>query len=223
MLKTVCLLPTFVLLALSTTAAQEYRIEKIDSAPQTDEVSAEILKTISSTGYRVVKGSSRSVMEIWLRKDVEIDADFQSTPVRLYPFTSGQLIGLAHFPRRGSSFRDQQISKGWYTLRFGLQPVDGNHIGTSPTRDFLLLVTASDDEFLDDWDAEQLEEASAEAAGSAHPAMLCLQRHGEGDDATIRHDEVTDWWVANLTAEVSAGDKSKQLPIDLVVAGHAAE
>lgn len=211
------------LLMLSPAAAQEYRLEKIDSAPSTEDVSAEILQEIADAGYRVVGESGRTVMELWLRKDLQIDPDFEATPVRLYPFTPGQLVGLAHFPRRGSSFRDQQVSRGWYTLRFALQPVDGNHVGTSPTRDFLLLVSASDDQAPADWESEPLEQASAEAAGSAHPAMLCLQRHGAGGDGTLRHDEATDWWVANLVAEVSAGGDAKQLPIDLVVVGHATE
>ena len=152
-----------------------------------------------------------------------MDAEFKATPDRLYPFTPGQLIGLVHFGRRGSEFRDQTISSGWYTLRFGLQPTDGNHEGTSPTRDFLLLVEAETDDLPENWDADDLNEASAEAAGSSHPAMLCLRSPAGGSELAIRHDEANDWWVLHLLGNGVANQKSQGVPIDLVVVGHAAE
>jgi hypothetical protein len=130
---------------------------------------------------------------------------------------------LVHFGRRGSEFRDQTVSSGWYTLRFGLQPVDGNHEGTSPTRDFLLLVDAEQDDLPENWDADALNEASAEAAGSSHPAMLCLQRTSDGSTFAIRHDEANDWWVLHVLGNGVADQKSKGIPMDLIVVGHAEE
>lgn len=157
-------------------SGQEYSIEKIEAAAEADGVSDQIAKLIDDQGIRVKRGSSRTVCEIWLCKELAIDAEFKPTPERLYPFTTGQLIGLMHLSRRGSEFRDQTVSSGWYTLRFGLQPVDGNHEGTSPTRDFLLLVDAEKDDLPENWKAEDLNKASAEAAGASHPALFCLQR-----------------------------------------------
>lgn len=211
------------LLALPAAQGQDYSVERIDEAPEADGLSDEIAGLISDTGVRVKRGSSRTVCEIWLCKELPIDAAFQATPVRLYPFTEGQLIGLVHFRRRGAEFRDQPISSGWYTIRFALQPVDGNHVGTSPTRDFLLLVDAEKDELPENWDQQDLNEASAEAAGSSHPAMLCLQRPTEGSELALRHDEANDWWVLHLLAKGVANDKSRDLPVDLVVVGHAVE
>ncbi len=211
------------LLSVPVASGQEYSIEKIEAASQADGVSDEIAKLIAAEGIRVKRGSSRTVCEIWLCKELAIDADFKPTPERLYPFAPGQLIGLLHFGRRGSEFRDQTVSSGWYTLRFGLQPVDGNHEGTSPTRDFLLLVDAEQDDLPENWKAEDLYKASAEAAGASHPAMLCLQRPSDGTELAIRHDEANDWWVLRLLGNGVANQKSQSIPIDLVVVGHAAE
>jgi hypothetical protein len=212
------------LTALLSPAAsgQEYSAEVIDAAPEADGVSDEVAKLIGDKGIRVKKGT-RSACEIWFVQPLPIEPEFEATEDRLYPFTPGQLIGVLHFGRRGSEFRDQSISSGWYTLRFGLQPIDGNHEGTSPTRDFLLLVDAEQDELVDNWEADDLNEASAEAAGSAHPAMLCLQRASEGSEVAIRHDESNDWWILHLAVPAMAGDQAKEIPIDLIVAGHAAE
>jgi hypothetical protein len=211
------------LLTFQAAIGQDYSVEPIDAAPEAEGVSEEIAKLISDQGYRVKKGSKRIVCEIWLCKDLAIDPEFKPSEERLYPFSPGQLMGVLHFSRRGSEFRDQTISKGWYTLRFGLQPVDGNHEGTSPTRDFLLLVDPSEDELPEPWDAEDLHKASANAAGSSHPAMLCLQRPGEGSEVAIQHDESNDWWVLHVVAAGVADEKAQEIPMDLVVVGHAAE
>ena len=44
-----------------------------------------------------------------------------------------------------TDFRGQEIKKGVYTLRYGQQPEDGNHIGTSELADFLLAIPAGVD------------------------------------------------------------------------------
>lgn len=203
-------------------AADDYSFEKIGAASEAEGVSEEIAEAISDQGVRVKSGSS-TVCELWLAKELAYDPDFTASPTRLYPFESGQLVGLLHFPRRGSEFRDQTVSSGWYTLRFGLQPIDGNHIGTSPTRDFLLLVEAEQDEFAKNWSEDELHMTSAEAAGAAHPAMLCLQNPTDGEEVTLRHDEANDWWVLHLQGDGKAGDDTKTIPLDVVVAGHAIE
>ena len=86
-----------------------------------------------------------------------------------------------------------------------------------------MLVDAETDDLPENWDEQALNEASAEAAGSSHPAMLCLQRPSDGSELAIRHDESNDWWVVHLLAKGVAGEKSQDVPIDLVVVGHAAE
>lgn len=209
--------------APSASAQEEYSIEKIGSADEAEGVSDEIAELIAGEGVRIKRGSSRTVCELWLCKELATDPDFEMSPVRLYPFEPGQLMGLLHFPRRGSEFRDQSVSSGWYTLRFGLQPIDGNHEGTSPTRDFLMLVLAENDDLPENWEPEALSEASAEAAGSSHPAMLCLQRPGDAADTSLRHDDQNDWWILHLQANTVADQKSKVIPLDIVVVGHAAE
>lgn len=221
---TVVVLLISVAFAGAVANGQEHSAEKIAGGPaEAEGVSDEILKRIDDSGVRIKRGETRTVCELWFCKDLAIDPDFKASPTRLYPFVSGQLIGLLHFPRRGSDFRDQTISSGWYTLRFGLQPVDGNHVGTSPTSDFLLLVAVEQDDLPETWEADGLIEASAEAAGSAHPAMLCLQRPSEGAELDLRHDDGNDWWVLHLNTQAVAKEKPQALAIDLVVVGHAAE
>jgi hypothetical protein len=215
---------SLVLWALSgmTWAADEYTVETIDEPMAADELAAEIAEQLAPTGYRVIQDGGRALWEIWPAKKWTLEADFAANAERLYGFEPGQLMGVARLRRRGADFRDQTLSRGVYTLRYALQPVDGNHVGTSPTRDFLLLVRAEDDTSVAPIEAETLQEASATAAGSSHPAMLCLQKLSDDAQApALRYLEDRELWVLRLAG--TAGDDGAPLPIDLVVVGHAAE
>ncbi len=219
LLTTLLILP----LVAAPVLAQDYRVEKIESGPEEGELSKELQAVVADSGYRVIRGTSRTIAEIWFVKEWRLESGFESSPTRLYPFTPGQLIGVLHYGRRGSDFRDQPIESGWYTLRFQLQPIDGNHVGTSPTRDFLLAVAADRDAPGKEWDTDTLNEASAEAAGSSHPAMLCLQMASEGDEPKMVHQDSTDWWMLHAVGKGTVDGQTKAVPIDIVVAGHAAE
>lgn len=218
------LVALLIVLATPAVRGQEYTVESIEQGPEQAELSADVVALMSEQGIRVKRGT-RTVAEVWLRKQLPLDPSFEKSMERLYPFQSGDLLGVLHFGRRGSDFRDQQISSGWYTLRFALQPVDGNHVGTSPTRDFFVLVGATEDTAEKAWSDDELNQASAGAAGSSHPAMLCLQAPQESGDAlSIRHDESKDWWIVRAQGTgVDADGQTQQVPLEFVIAGHALE
>ena len=204
--------------------AADYEVQLLEEAAPAEDLSEDIAAKLAPTGLRVMRGETRTVCEIWPCKEWPVKADFKPSSELLYPFQPGQLIGVLRFTRRGSDFRDQTISRGVYTLRYGLQPVDGNHEGTSPTRDFLLLVSAENDTSVEPKGLEALLEASAEAAGSSHPAMLCLQAvTAEADAPTMRHDEERDWWTLKFASNAKSTKDTQQLPVELVVVGHAEE
>ena len=211
------------MLASSWGIAQEHGVEVIQEPPPADALTDGFVALLADQGYRVKKGSNRTVCEVWLCKQWQLDGDFEATEDRLYPFRAGQLIGVMHFRRKGSDFRDQTLGRGWYTLRMGLQPIDGNHEGTSPTRDFLVLVQVADDAPQKSWDIEALYEASALAADSSHPALFCLQTPVQQSEASIRHDEANDWWILHVNGAGIADGQTREVALDIVVAGHAAE
>jgi hypothetical protein len=204
--------------------AQDYAAEAVEEAPPADALAAEMAAQLSPTSIAIKKGDTLQC-QIWLSKQWPVAAGFKATGEILYPFTQGQLIGAVKYARRGGDFRDQRIDRGVYTLRYAHQPVDGNHVGTSKTRDFLLLVKADEDKSPDAFDVKKLHEASAGAAGSSHPALLAMHAvEGEaGDKPAIRHEKQHDLWLVRLPGNVKAGDKESPLAFDLVIVGHAAE
>jgi hypothetical protein len=215
---------TLLLLLPVMASGADHRIEVVNEPAPADIVGPKMGSLLSPTGLKIVRGSSRTVCEIWLCKQWEVNSLEASTPF-LYPFRVGQLIGVARYTRDGSDFRDQEVEKGVYTLRYAQMPVDGAHVGVFPTRDFLLLVAIDDEESIEDVEYDDLTMLSSDAIGSSHPGLLCLQKvTGDGKKGpSIRHDEEHDWWIARLQGTARAGDKSKELPFDLVVVGFSEE
>ncbi len=179
----------------------------------------EIAQLLAPTGVRVVRGTSRTICEIWLCKDLEVAGEKPPGNAR-YPLREGQLIGVIHFPGSGSDIRDQKIEKGTYTLRYARIPVDGDHQGASPTPDFLLIVLGAEDKSPADIPAEDLTKRSADAVGTDHPGSFALTPVlGENKAASIRQDEERDFWIARLQTTAKADGSSKELMLDLVVVG----
>jgi hypothetical protein len=219
-----CCLPVLWFVA-TPLLAQDYSAEAIDSPPPTDELAPEIAELLAPTGVRVVRGEDRMVLEFWPTKTWKVQQGFQPTLEVLYPFNPGELMGVVRLSRRWNDFRDQPISRGIYTLRYMLQPVDGNHVGTSPTRDFFLLVRADADQSAAPMETESLNIASAEAAESSHPAMLSLQpaQDAGAELPTVRHDEARDLWILRFAGKSEGEDGQKEMVVEAVVIGHAQE
>lgn len=211
---------TFALLLTATGAlAQSWRAEPIELAPP-EELDAAIRSTLSGQAIRIT-GPEGPLMEIWLRSELPVRADAPAELGVLYPqLAEGTLVGAARFLRDARDFRRQQTRAGVYTLRYALLPVDGNHIGVSPQRDYLLLVPAAADASPEKMAAAALHSASSRASGTTHPSIWSLQQAESGDVPAVSYHADEDLRV--LSFEVALADGGT-LRLALVVAGHAAE
>lgn len=208
-------------LLLSTTAvAVEYRVEPLKGEFPKG-LSAEIQARLG-TGVRIFRGASRVHCDIWWFKEWESSPD-QPVAGIMYPFQPGQMVGVVQFPRKANDFRNQDIAEGVYTLRYGQQPVDGAHVGTSITRDFLLLTPAAEDTKLAIPDAKTLARQSALAGGASHPALLSLQKPEALEAVRLRHVEERDWWVVGIVGKLKGATAAANQSLEVVVVGHADE
>jgi hypothetical protein len=213
---------TFALAAVAT--AQDYKVEKVNTPAPADAVAPGIAALLEPTGLKLVKGESRTVCEIWLCKEWPIASEAKTGGDVIYPLTPGQLVGVARYPRKATDFRDQEIAAGVYTLRYGQQPVDGAHVGTSPTRDFLVAIPADKDKDPATIDYKALVAGGKETSGASHPAILSLQRPGEATGAlAVREDADHEWTIVRFTGKAKAGEGVKDLALELVLVGVAAE
>ena len=205
-------------------SGQEYHATKLDSAAPADALSPEIAKLLAPAGVRITQGDSRVICEIWLAKEWPVAANAATSSEILYPLMPGQLVGAIRFPRKSSDFREQDVPAGVYTLRYAHQPVDGAHVGTSATRDFLAMLPAAKDRNPQTLDYKELTAASKETTGTAHPGILSLQKAAaSGDAPSVRQDPDHEWTILRVIGKGKQGSEMKDMPIELVVVGKAAE
>lgn len=209
----------------ATAVAADYRVEKLSEAAPAEGLSDEIRDQLAPAGYKVIKGTSRTFVDFWPAKKWAAKADFAPSNTVLYPFAFGELFGVIRYKSKGTDFRGQEIPSGVYTVRYALQPEDGNHIGTSDTRDFLLLLPIEADTSAAPVAKEELFKHSAEVVGTPHPAMLALQKANDSVEAmpAIEHDEERELYSLLFQGTSEADGKSAELPVQMVVVGQAAE
>jgi hypothetical protein len=204
--------------------AVDHKAAALEEAVPTDQVSKEIAEKLSPSGIRVTRGSNQSYCDIWFTKDSPAKKDFKPTLQEQFPFETGQFMGVIRYHEPGEDFRGQTIAPGYYVLRFALQPVDGNHVGTSETRDFYLVTKADSDKSPEPMGEEELITASIEALETTHPGMLALKRvstdSGRKLPTTI-HEEGADLWMLVCEFATASGDEARKLQLGIVVAGHA--
>jgi hypothetical protein len=86
----------------------------------------------------------------------------------------GALVGAVNV---SASFRDMRakvLKPGLYTLRYGLQPENGDHLGVSPFRTFLLLSPAASDQEAAATGHDGTIELSKESIGGSHPGVWSI-------------------------------------------------
>ena len=115
-----------------------------------------------------------TVCEVWLRKTFPSNPNpSTSSDVLFGALPEGGLVGVVHFPKDTTDFRSQAIKAGYYTLRYGLIPQDGNHMGVNPSRDAFVLAPAAAEGNPDAvLKFEDLVKLSRQASGTNHPAFL---------------------------------------------------
>jgi hypothetical protein len=218
---------SFLLCFVSCTAfAQDsFKVEELKQAPPPS-FAPPISGVLESRGYRIIDDQGKPFAEIWLRKAVPASANPAGAKgVIQFPFLAeSELLGVMNLVGEAHDYRDQAIAKGAYTMRYGLQPVNGDHLGVSPFRDYSLLLPGTKDKSLAVLPRKQLETQSAESAGSSHPAcffMLAVPSASGSTAPTMIHDSEKNTWrvVLPLSLEVKGEPKPLIYPISIIVAG----
>jgi hypothetical protein len=123
----------------------------------------------------VAEGVRTGSLEIWLRASPPLGQAREGLGIALARLVPGALAGVLRLTGGWSDYRGQRIEAGLYTLRYGVEPADGNHMGVSAWRDFFLLVPAADDPGSAAVPAPtDLYALSTKASRTNHPAVLGL-------------------------------------------------
>jgi len=208
-------------------SAQEVGFTAVASkTPPPDAIQAPIKEALNPQALQIKNADGNPLATLWLRSAVPASAKpAGANGTILFPFLqAGELVGAIEFTAEGQDYRDQIIDPGVYTLRYGLQPVNGDHLGVSKFRDYLLLVPAKDDAAVAIIPQKKLEKDSTDASGTNHPAVLILFAAPDGaKDAQMIHDEDLDLWgvVATLPLKLEGEASTQAFPVQLIVQGAA--
>lgn len=181
----------------------DYKVVPAGAPPS--EVSA-LSSALAQDGIKVLKEDGAALCEIWLAAaeptggSEEQNATWAAAP-------QGVLLGVIRFPARHADRRGQQIKPGVYTMRYGLFPMNGDHQGVEPQRDFMILSPAAAD--LDPAAKpafDVLMNLSRKASGTPHPLVLSFWKEDSnlptGMEAVGESDQVLHAQIGKTTVSI---------------------
>ena len=179
--------------------------------------SAEVRAAVEEKGYRVTLDDGWTA-EFWFSRALATAT--KDAPSALYPeLTSGELVAVASFSKGITDYRGQAVPGGTYTLRYQYLPQDANHMGVSPTPDFLLAIpVAADANPAEVLPYKRLVGLSTKSTGTAHPAVIAMAAAG-APDTLVKDDQ----GMMVLTVEVPTSASGKSETLGIVVKGQAAQ
>lgn len=189
--------------AMAMPALAQGKVESIGAF--TGPAAPSVMGALEPGGHRIRLADGTVACEIWFRKDLP----------GLQPSV---LVGVVSLPQKTNDFRGLPVKPGSYTLRYALMPSDGNHMGASPTPDFLLLTPLAEDTdaaALPDFTV--LTKMSAKTVGGNHPAALNLAAVTERKDYPAVAKDEYGHEVFHVRLKTVQGER----PIGLVVKGQA--
>ncbi|MCC7234753.1 MAG: hypothetical protein IT163_05585 [Bryobacterales bacterium] len=189
-------------------AMAQYKVEAAGEPPA--ELAAPVKELLAPSGYRVTGGDGKPWCEVWYVKSApkgpvstEADLMWKTAP-------PGSVIGAIRWFQGGYDRRGQMLKPGVYTLRFSMFPINGDHQGVAPNRDFLVMTPAADDQSAAAVPAfKDLMVMSRKASGTPHPAVLSMYVVESDFQAGIQ----------NLSEDWILYEKVGDTPVGLTVAG----
>jgi hypothetical protein len=190
------------------------------------EISPAFKALMGEAGIRLHR-DGKPLVEIWWVKAVTAPVKPVDGSVLMPGVAMGQVWGVVRVLSDWKDIRGQTIKPGVYTLRYGLQPADGDHLGASDYRDYLVLVPAELDTKTDTLAMEPLFNAGRKASRTMHPAVLMLRPH-EGKAAKLpaivkAKVNEEDLWIVNtsVTFQENASAKPAVQNLGIVLIGIA--
>ena len=163
------ILRTFVALAVLTGVAHAQTLAPASlPAPPPAELAVPIKGELQKSGFKVTAGDV--TLEFWWSNAVKMTAEGEGWD----DVDSGTLVGAVRITGNFKEIRGKPVKAGVYTLRYGLQPQNGDHLGISTFREFLLLSPAAVDQDPKTTGFDGAVALSKQTIGTSHPAALSL-------------------------------------------------
>jgi hypothetical protein len=214
-------LTVVVAVAPATWAQAQYSVKSVKADPPAD-VNASLRKQVGDNSVQFLDGKGNVICQLWFANAVPADATPEQIKNGLTyrELKETALMGVAKFEQAWSDYRKQKIKPGVYTLRLAFQPMDGDHMGTSPYPEFTLLVAANKDAKPGTMESKALVEMSTATMGTSHPGVLMLAPNAKPSPMPQLAKRENNHWVLNTRAGVAAKGPAV-IGVGLTLVGHA--
>jgi hypothetical protein len=172
-LRHFCLLGAFV----AVLDAQP-QVSSLAEKPPADLAPA-VASLLQSTGVKTFV--SGATLDLWLVQNIATNGDGPGWS----SVESGTLVGAMRVTGAFKEIRGKVVAPGLYTLRYGLQPQNGDHLGISTYRDFLVISPASVDKDPKVLGFDGAVALSKQVIGTSHPAALSLDPPEDAPGAVL--------------------------------------
>ena len=144
----------------------------VQASPAPAGLAAPIAAKLGKSSVRVVVSKGPATLEFWWVDGLSVKAG--AAAPSWADVEEGALVGAVNVSTEFRDIRARVIKPGVYTLRYGIQPDNGDHLGVSPFRQFLLLSPAALDTDPQPRGHDGTVEISKEAIGGSHPAVWSI-------------------------------------------------
>jgi hypothetical protein len=137
-------------------------------------LAAPVAAKLAPGGVRAAAGAN--TLTFWWVKELAASAEASAPkpPQGWSNIPEGTLVGAVKIEKDFRDVRGRVIKGNTYTLRYGIQPSNGDHLGVSPFREFLLLSPAAQDTDPAPRSHDALTDLSKQTIGGSHPAVWSL-------------------------------------------------
>jgi hypothetical protein len=150
---------------LSIALANGITVAKHDASPP-DPIAAPVKALLAPGGVTATVGDV--AVQFWWVKSLEAKTAAWSG------VAEGTLVGAMQLPAVFKDIRGRNIKPGVYLLRFAVQPANGDHLGVSPYREFLLATPAAEDTDPAPLGHDPAVELAAKTINISHPAVFSI-------------------------------------------------
>lgn len=171
--------------------ADDYKVAVASTAPAG--LPDSVASLLNKEGTQVSGPDGKVAFEIWMRATAPTGPTTKEENVSLPTIPHGALVAVISFPKNWSDRRGQTIKAGAYTMRYSMFPINGDHQGVAPQRDFFLLTPVAADtngSALPNFD--DLMTMSRKASGTPHPAVFSVYKT-DGNHTGFAKEGEHDW------------------------------
>ena len=211
---------TFALvLAATTGSAAALALKVVDKTPP-KELDPSIAAKLQKSAVQLLDGD-KAVYEFWFVSELPLTAKPGSPAKALDSVKQAALLGAVSVPKALRDYREDELAGGVYTMRFALQPQDGNHLGSAEFLYFAVLVPSKLDtkpEGIADYKA--VVKASSKETATDHPVILSVRPPSSPDgDAPKLFEPAPEHKSVRVKVPARFGDEKTAVVFEIVYEG----